>query len=612
VGEIKGKSGHYCNYDDILKELSNDGVKPEDLDTGWNGPEGPEGAQDGDIHARELVAYLYENWETYQGLIEKETSFKVPWTLDDGNPHTKFDLKIREHVESLIAKAHQDISDESLAPGMTAYRKAFAKRIFELVLESPVLSGTPPFVNYRMIQGSHPLSLLIDAKEELSALDHLSTGDGSCTEKTKVLFAIYSMAGFDCRAVDVQVDEYGLPISHLALQVKVDTDTWITADTSMKSFDPAYKFVNPLSNAEFAAIHYDSLNTTSNSKKAAFINPSMLSFDVAIQYALDGKLSEAEDVLRRMHPCADDIRPEIYMLQMLKNLEHPSYKTYVEKYKKAKPDIFIKHILMISSSIMHNSLNFDVDLLKDLAPTKESAEFLTNLDLFKAINQTDFDADDENMTELLKSNDADDQYAIAVTGHINSGKLDSAYDISKTWMEERPGNDLAKKAFISSCYHLGKYEEMIDVGEKLFSAGELTPEYGYGMALAYARVNGSEKAIDFLDAYMEKTPISYHTSEYQHTRIMLYIANGDAGAAKELIGNLPAGDPFAGFYKASLKLISGDTSGADADMVDILRDEPGQYWLDIYLRVANFMPCHQTSIRGSQISTTSGASSCRS
>ena len=125
----------YGLYQDLLEA----GVSCDDLDYGYNvtnytGIHCPEkiakacvkGSGDEIIEASEVLEYALSHYERYRGIIEGRLGNPLPWVLDDLDPATESDVKIRERVQSAIDELKRIIKEKGIKEGSERYKEMLA------------------------------------------------------------------------------------------------------------------------------------------------------------------------------------------------------------------------------------------------------------------------------------------------------------------------------------------------------------------------------------------------------------------------------------------------------------------------------------------------------
>lgn len=183
------------------------------------------GESNGYDEAPEVLDFVLNNYEDYQHLIAGALNRPLSWSLDDLDPMTDFDAKIRKRVQDSIQKLEgilggMEISAEEyesrLAVGLY-YLTATPKRewiaenlsLFEERSKELTQIGLSEFKEYLKNNGG----MRVDGADsnEFTALEALKKGKGECTEKSKILYAVWRMAGLD--PYFVGVDKNGIKVN---------------------------------------------------------------------------------------------------------------------------------------------------------------------------------------------------------------------------------------------------------------------------------------------------------------------------------------------------------------------------------------------------------------
>lgn len=168
----------------------------------------------GDLKACEVYDFILDRYEKYPELAASLTGKPIPWTLDDLNPATSFDEKIRTQVKAAIAKLEQILLKQGMKPGSEEFQEKMAVGLFYFAYfpESPGQIqkqresltktvqelreiGLQDFETYLFQKAGLGVSEFQgDAPHEATALESLSLKKGWCTERSKILFAVFRMA----------------------------------------------------------------------------------------------------------------------------------------------------------------------------------------------------------------------------------------------------------------------------------------------------------------------------------------------------------------------------------------------------------------------------------
>jgi tetratricopeptide (TPR) repeat protein len=242
----------------LYQKLKTDGVKDADLDTGYPQTDYVKKSRktvhqgDHKIEATEVLNYALEHYERYQLALKETTGYIVPWSLDDLNPATDFDAKIRDNVALTITEFKRSLSANGLAEGTDRYNELLALSLYSFVLAvkttgaSGVVglkgadrelkgAGVNGIVDRLVKSGGLGLANKKDCDLEAAALGVLVKACGACTEQSKVLYAVFRAAGLQPKFFYVKPDEDGFRgralVPHKSVGVKFGDKTRI--------FDPA-------------------------------------------------------------------------------------------------------------------------------------------------------------------------------------------------------------------------------------------------------------------------------------------------------------------------------------------------------------------------------------
>ena len=173
-----------------------------------------QGRGDGKVDAEEVYEYVFNNYEKYQELIKGVMGRPVPWTLDDMDPVTTFDAQTRQKVQAVIDELKRVLEGDGLKEGTDEYTKRMATGLFWFVIAPPHWMFLYGETFLERVQDKIDRDSLGKFREyikktggfflngdrslpEYSALEALRGGRGKCTEKSKILFAVFKMAGFE-------------------------------------------------------------------------------------------------------------------------------------------------------------------------------------------------------------------------------------------------------------------------------------------------------------------------------------------------------------------------------------------------------------------------------
>lgn len=166
-----------------------------------------------------------QRYERYQKTIEGITRQPLPWAIDDLNPLTHHDLYLRTSAQQAIRLLKKILRKQGFRPGTPEYEERLAVAIFyfgcapsplmmhaikkDIAKIFPVLEnlrglGLNDFYQFILENGGWGLSWLDypgGIKEEVSGLEAFQKGIGACTEVSKLLFALFRMAGLKSQIV---------------------------------------------------------------------------------------------------------------------------------------------------------------------------------------------------------------------------------------------------------------------------------------------------------------------------------------------------------------------------------------------------------------------------
>src|SRR5215831_10900438 len=123
---------------DIYQRLQEAKVTDAMLDRGCNFPvrlNVPvlQRAKDTRIEACEVYEFALENYQKYPEITEALTGSPIPWSLDDRNPVTAEDEKIRERVQGTIAHLQESPGLKELGMKSDEFRKKLSQALASFV-----------------------------------------------------------------------------------------------------------------------------------------------------------------------------------------------------------------------------------------------------------------------------------------------------------------------------------------------------------------------------------------------------------------------------------------------------------------------------------------------
>jgi hypothetical protein len=207
----------------LYQKLKADGVKDSDLDTGYpetdhaNKTRNTVHRDDHQIDEPEVLNYALENYERYQLAIKETTGYEVPWSLDDLDPATDFDAKIREQIKQTIGKFKPILAaqweegtigyNELMAIALFAYARAPRQKtgpvqtpvaISKVIKQDLRKAGLDEIIGLLAANGG--LGLSIRQKKcamESTALDAMRKNCRSRSENSYVLHGVFGLAGLN-------------------------------------------------------------------------------------------------------------------------------------------------------------------------------------------------------------------------------------------------------------------------------------------------------------------------------------------------------------------------------------------------------------------------------
>ncbi|MFA4971042.1 MAG: hypothetical protein WC683_00410 [bacterium] len=210
-------NGLVCGRSDVAElyaRMAADGVRDDEIDGAVGAP------PDGRVDCEEVMEAALSFGERYGDFFLKLTGRPVPWLLDDSDPTTSFDKEVRRNIDRAIAVAKKDLKAMGLAPGDAYYETYLGTALycFAFMQEKDELRFTmrenrPAAARYLSVVEAIGLAGLAghmaregglglgreaaDTKREATALGALKLRAGICTERSKILYAIFDRAGLD-------------------------------------------------------------------------------------------------------------------------------------------------------------------------------------------------------------------------------------------------------------------------------------------------------------------------------------------------------------------------------------------------------------------------------
>ncbi len=169
---------------------------------------------DGDskVTAHEVFEYCLKNYNKYQKIISADLPVAPGWVLDDFNPKTSFDTKIRAQVQKVINIIDHQLTGNGVVKNSPEYHSKMAVALFywlnaptdfeefgstfsERVVELDEIGLSGFHIYLNLNGGLGVLSFKGDSPREASAIQALESKTGFCTEKSSILYSVFTMAG---------------------------------------------------------------------------------------------------------------------------------------------------------------------------------------------------------------------------------------------------------------------------------------------------------------------------------------------------------------------------------------------------------------------------------
>ena len=199
----------------------------------------------GEILPCEISEYVLDRYDKYPDLARKLIGGPIPWSLDDGDPNTSFDEDIRKRVKAAFNRLDPQLRLSGQSPNSPAYQEKLAVALFYFVdfpsnpedaakRQKSLLErtkeleniGLSDFQEYLFKYGGLETSAMTqDSEIEASALEALSTQRGFCTEKSKILYAVYKMAGLSPFFVSAKGREFQRYLQSRGMELAFSNDS---------------------------------------------------------------------------------------------------------------------------------------------------------------------------------------------------------------------------------------------------------------------------------------------------------------------------------------------------------------------------------------------------
>lgn len=210
----------------VFEQLQQEGIKKREFDRGYSqidySQPGPNqtliGQGDGVIDEVEVYQTALDLYEAepenarYRRIVEGFAGDPIPWELNDYNSKTNFDEIVRAKVNKAISELDRLLVSKGFTKGTDDYNKRMAiglfhfvdfpddhaqARIYRVDFLDLLLNDLGEFKDKLVneIGGLGVSQMIDDAPIEATALEALQTKKGWCTERSKILYAVFRMAG---------------------------------------------------------------------------------------------------------------------------------------------------------------------------------------------------------------------------------------------------------------------------------------------------------------------------------------------------------------------------------------------------------------------------------
>lgn len=269
----------------LYQKLKEGGVEDTDLDQGYYKTDFVNKKRilvhdnDCQIQEQEVLSYALEKYEKYRGVIKGTVGYEIPWVLD-AETSKRVTQVIKEFEQILVSKGYAEGTDEysellavslygyAMVPKQEGVLKAEVPQDIKQELGNKGLKEVLSYLENRGGLGLGKIEL--DCEIEATATEALRQGCGECTEQSKILYAIFKMAGLDVSfvqgkakyaAVDFQKEPV---VDHFSLGLILDRGMRVF-DAAQKRSDaePLYRMVFDYwfmyTNREILSSHYSDL-----------------------------------------------------------------------------------------------------------------------------------------------------------------------------------------------------------------------------------------------------------------------------------------------------------------------------------------------------------------
>ena len=280
----------------LYQRLQDEGVTDSQLDqvyyeTNYSDKERTPIQPDHVIQEHEVLDYALENSERFQLAIYETTDYEVPWALDDLDldTETNFDTRLAAGIRKTIFLVKQRISDAGYEEGTDRYNELLAVSLYTYVMakksQGRRIVMIPKDVKreltdarlqsvLRLLSGMGGLGLATEPEDcefEATALEALRNECGNCSERSKILYTIFKMAGLDAQFIysrpnQEAIVKHGLSAgnTHLSIGLVLENRTryfdaaYLNPDAQL-FYQENFEWWFPISNREALADHHNNL-----------------------------------------------------------------------------------------------------------------------------------------------------------------------------------------------------------------------------------------------------------------------------------------------------------------------------------------------------------------
>lgn len=271
----------------LYMAMRDQGVKPEDIDTGYpltdyaKKTRSVVGRGDYRIDETEVLNYALEHYEKFQLAIKETTGYDVPWSLDDLNPATDLDAKIRDQVSQAIVKFRQILSAKGLKEGDDRFNELLAVSLFAFVRSPKPKTVAAPAPLPKKVKQDLQSAGLEEVAEQLAAsgglglskrqkkcvleetaLGSLAKNCRSRSEENYVLHAVFRLAGLKAQSLLVPPNGGGAISLSLGRKTIIFDLYHELSDVGPDNANYRRAFWFEQTGAEHLAIYYNNLGAT--------------------------------------------------------------------------------------------------------------------------------------------------------------------------------------------------------------------------------------------------------------------------------------------------------------------------------------------------------------